>query len=107
MATAKSSSNIYAPVEKVFEYVQPETLLEIWPSFVEVKNVKELSNGGYSWEWVDKMAGMRFNGASEDTCQRQLEMGMARCLKYKSYPESPLPGMEDRILARANASNFI
>ena len=67
MATAKSSININAPVEKVFEYVQPETLPEIWPSFVEVKNVKELPNGGYSWEWVYKMAGMRFNGASEDT----------------------------------------
>jgi hypothetical protein len=34
---------------------------------VEVSNIKELPNGGYSWDWVYKMAGMRFNGASTHT----------------------------------------
>ena len=67
MATVKSSGTINAPVEKVFEYVKPENLPEIWPSLVEVKNVKELPNGGYSWDWVYKMAGMRFNGSSVHT----------------------------------------
>ena len=67
MATVKSSGIINAPVEKVFEYVAPENLPEIWPSLVEVKNVKELPNGGYSWDWVYKMAGMRFNGSSVHT----------------------------------------
>jgi uncharacterized membrane protein len=65
MATIKSSITINAPVEKVFEYTTPENLPEIWPSLVEVKNVKELPNGGYSWDWVYKMAGMSFNGSSE------------------------------------------
>jgi uncharacterized membrane protein len=65
MATIKSSITINAPVEKVFEYTKPENLPEIWPSLVEVKNVKELPNGGYSWDWVYKMAGMNFNGSSE------------------------------------------
>jgi uncharacterized membrane protein len=65
MATIKSSITINAPVEKVFEYTKPENLPEIWPSLVEVKNVKELPNGGYSWDWVYKMAGMSFNGSSE------------------------------------------
>jgi uncharacterized protein YndB with AHSA1/START domain len=67
MATIKSSVTINAPVEKVFEYAKPEYLPEIWPSLVEVKNIKELPNGGYSWDWVYKMAGMKFNGSSEHT----------------------------------------
>ncbi|MGB3702887.1 MAG: SRPBCC family protein [Anaerolineales bacterium] len=65
MATIKSSITINAPVEKVFEYTKPGNLPEIWPSLVEVKNIKELPNGGYSWDWVYKMAGMKFNGSSE------------------------------------------
>ncbi|MES0361259.1 MAG: SRPBCC family protein [Anaerolineales bacterium] len=67
MATIKSSITINAPVDKVFEYAKPENLPEFWPSLVEVKNVKELPNGGYSWDWVYKMAGMRFNGSSVHT----------------------------------------
>ncbi|MFC2054593.1 SRPBCC family protein [Chloroflexota bacterium] len=68
MATIKKSIKINAPVEKVFEYVaKPEILPEIWPSLVEVKNIKELPNGGYSWDWVYKMSGMRFTGFSEST----------------------------------------
>ena len=65
MATIKSSITINAPVEKVFEYTKPGNLPEIWPSLVEVKNIKELPGGGYSWDWVYKMAGMKFNGSSE------------------------------------------
>ena len=65
MATIKSSITINAPVEKVFEYTKPGNLPEIWPSLVEVKNVKELPGGGYSWDWKYKMAGMSFNGSSE------------------------------------------
>ena len=67
MAKIESSVTINAPVEKVFEFVRPENLPEIWPSLVEVSNIKELPNGGYSWDWVYKMAGMRFNGASTHT----------------------------------------
>ena len=67
MATIKSSIFITAPVEKVFEMAKPEFLPEIWPSLVEVKNIKELPNGGFSWDWVYKMAGMRFNGSSVHT----------------------------------------
>jgi uncharacterized membrane protein len=65
MATIKSTITINAPVEEVFEYGRPENLPEIWPSLVEVKNVKELPNGGFSWDWTYKMAGMSFKGSSE------------------------------------------
>jgi uncharacterized protein YndB with AHSA1/START domain len=67
MATIKSSITINAPVEKVFEMAKPEFLPEFWPSLVEVKNIQELPNGGFSWDWVYKMAGMRFNGSSVHT----------------------------------------
>ena len=68
MATIKKSIKINAPVEKVFEYAnKPENLPEIWPSMIEVKSIKELPNGGYSYDFVYKMAGMRFTGSSEDT----------------------------------------
>ena len=67
MATAKNSIKINAPAEKVFEYLTPENLPGIWPSLVEVKNIIELPNGGYSWDFVYKMAGMRFTGSSENT----------------------------------------
>ena len=67
MGTMKKSITINAPVEKVFEYAEnPENYPEIWPSLVEVKNIKELPNGGHSFDWVYKMAGMRLNGSSEN-----------------------------------------
>ncbi len=67
MARVEKSITINAPVEKVFEFVRPDNLPEIWPSLVEVSNVQELPTGGYSWDWVYKMAGMRFTGASKHT----------------------------------------
>ena len=67
MAIAKNSIKINAPVEKIFEYLKPEVLPEIWPSLVEVKNIEELPNGGHSWDWKYKMAGMNFSGTSENT----------------------------------------
>lgn len=67
MARIEKSIKINAPVEKVFEFAIPENLPEIWPSLVEVSNVKELPNGGYRWDFVYKMAGMRFDGSSKHT----------------------------------------
>lgn len=60
---------INAPVEKVFTYLSdPSNLPEIWPSLVEVKDVKQLPEGvGSSYRWVYKMAGMRFEGTTEVT----------------------------------------
>ena len=67
MATVKKSIAISAPVEKVFEYINvPSNLTEIWPSMVEAKDVQRLPNGGNRFRWVYKMAGMSFEGISED-----------------------------------------
>ena len=34
---------------------------------VEVKDVQRLPNGGHSYTWVYKMAGMRFEGTDQET----------------------------------------
>ena len=68
MAKVEKTITINAPVEKVFSYVEePTNLPEIWPSLVEAKDVQRLPNGGTSFRWVYKMAGVRFEGTSEDT----------------------------------------
>jgi len=57
---------IKAPVSEVFAYLEdPLHLPEIWPSMVEVKDVKPLPGGGYRYGWLYKMAGMRFEGETE------------------------------------------
>jgi uncharacterized membrane protein len=67
MAKLKGTISIHAPVEKVFGYMaDPTNLPEIWPSMVEVKDVKKTPDGAVSgYNWVYKMAGMRFEGTSE------------------------------------------
>jgi uncharacterized membrane protein len=68
MATVKKSLTINVPADMIFGYIHnPTNLLEVWPSFVEAKDVQSLPNGGHSFRWTYKMAGMRFEGATEDT----------------------------------------
>ena len=67
MVKTEKNITIKAPVEKVFSYIsEPTSLPEIWPSLVEIKDVKPLPNGGHSNRWVYKMAGVRLEGSSED-----------------------------------------
>jgi uncharacterized membrane protein len=68
MATFSKSITINAPIEKVFKYsAEPSNLPEIWPSMIEAKVIERLPNGGNKAQFVYKMAGMRFEGISEDT----------------------------------------
>lgn len=63
MAKIEKSLLINAPVEKVFDFMaQPENLPVVWPSLQEVRNVQPLPNGGYTYDWTYKMAGIRFEG---------------------------------------------
>ena len=67
MVKVKKEITIKAPVEKIFGFIsEPIHLPEIWPSLVEVSDVKRLPNGGTSNRWVYKMAGMHLKGTSED-----------------------------------------
>ena len=66
MKQIKKNVRINAPVARVYEYLtQPTNFLEIWPSMIEVTNVTRSADGSHSFDWVYKMAGMRFNGHSE------------------------------------------
>jgi len=68
LAKLEKSININAPAAKIFEYVNvPTNLPEIWPSMLEAKDVEPLPNGGNSFHWVYKMAGMRSKGTSANT----------------------------------------
>jgi len=66
MKKISKTVNINAPVEKVFAYMEnPAHLPEIWPSILEVSNILDEGDGKKSYDWVYKMAGMKFNGHSE------------------------------------------
>jgi len=68
MAKITRSISINAPVEKVYAFMtDPTNLPEVWPSMIEVKDVQPSPAGGYNFGWVYKMAGTRFEGASETT----------------------------------------
>jgi uncharacterized protein YndB with AHSA1/START domain len=67
MANVERSIVIQAPVEKVFGFAaDPSHLPEFWTSMIEVKDIQPLANGGHRFRWVYQMAGMRFEGTSDD-----------------------------------------
>jgi len=82
MAKLTKTIIINAPAEKVFAYaIVPTNLPEIWPSMVEVKDVQPSTAGGYNYGWVYKMAGMRFEGASETTEYIQNKRTVVKSIK--------------------------
>jgi len=57
---------IEAPPGKIFNFViRLNNLTKLWPSLMEIKNEKLLSNGGYCADWKYKMAGIQLKGKSE------------------------------------------
>ncbi len=65
MAKLTKSITIDAPVEKVFGYVsQPTNLPEIWPSLIEIKDVKHLPDGRTTDSWTYKMVGIHLKGTT-------------------------------------------
>ncbi len=66
MAEIVKEITIKAPPEKIFcFFMKSENRLKIWPSLMEIKNEKQLPNGGYQADWVYKIAGVYFGGTSE------------------------------------------
>jgi uncharacterized membrane protein len=66
MQRLEKSDFINVPIDEVFDYWKdPENRPEVWPSLVEVKDVQQLPGGGHTWNWVYKLAGVRFEGHSE------------------------------------------
>lgn len=67
MQRLEKTGFINAPVEEVFDYWKnPENQPEVWPSLVEVKDVQKPPGVGSTWKWVYKLAGIRFEGQSEN-----------------------------------------
>ena len=67
MARVEREITVIAPIDDVYEYLlNPVNLPEFWPGVVEVSNTRKLPNGGYSGDFIYKMAGMRFEGHGED-----------------------------------------
>ena len=57
-----------APLEKIYDFlIKPSNLPRIWPSLLEVTDVKLLPNGGYSDKYLYKMAGIRLRGTAKCT----------------------------------------
>jgi len=68
MAKIDKTIIIHTPVEKIFKYMaDPYNLMEIWPAMDDIRNVTPNPNGGANFEWTYKMAGVKFDGASETT----------------------------------------
>ena len=66
MVELKKHIEINAPVEKVFGFLEePNNFVEIWPSMQEVRNVEEQPEGGQTFDWTYKMAGIKFQGSSK------------------------------------------
>ncbi len=69
MEKISKSIRIHVPVADVFDHLSnPVNLLEIWPSMVEVNNPVVSATGAHTFDWVYKMAGVRFHGRA-DTVQ--------------------------------------
>lgn len=66
MTNIRKSIRINAPVDRVYEFMSnPENLVEVWPNMIEVSNVQTKPDGGRSYDWVYKMAGMKFHGHAD------------------------------------------
>ena len=98
MVQIKKSIEIDAPVEEVFEFFSnPENLPEVWPSMVEVSNVDHGPDGHRGFDWVYKMAGIRFRGHSETLEWKENERVVSRNKEgIKSTFTYDYEGIDDR-----------
>ena len=67
MERISRSTTVHARVEDVFHFLEDKTHFpEFWPSMMDVSDVHDLPNGGKSYHWTYKMAGLRIEGDSEE-----------------------------------------
>jgi uncharacterized membrane protein len=64
----EKSVTISAPLEQVFDYVADRSHLPtIWPSLIDLTDLKRQSSGGSTFKYTYKMAGLRLEGMGEDS----------------------------------------
>lgn len=86
MITIRRSVSIKAPLDRVYEFMTtPENLPTIWPSMIEVNNVSRKPDGAHSFDWVYKMAGIKFKGHSDT---KEVEKNKRIVLKNEKGIES-------------------
>lgn len=96
MTTIDKSIFIDAPVARVFEYVNdPNNMPAVFPSLIEVKKVKTRADDTREFDWVYKMAGIRFEGHAETTELKRNERlvlenegGIASTFSYRFEPKN-------------------
>lgn len=67
MLKFQKSIVIHAPVQQVFDYVANWShLATIWPSLIEVKDLKRLPSSGSTFKYAYTMAGLHLEGKGED-----------------------------------------
>jgi len=67
MAKLTRKATIHAPVDEVYHFLEDKTHFpEFWPSMLEVSDIRDLPTGGKHFHWAYKMAGIRFEGDSDD-----------------------------------------
>ena len=67
MSKVLRRTTIHAPAETVFQYLEDKTHFpEFWPSMIEVSDIRSLPSGGKHFHWVYKMAGVRFEGDTDE-----------------------------------------
>lgn len=68
MATAARSIDIHATPEEVWEYLRtPANIVEWWPGCEAIHDVAPQSDGGFTFQWIDKPAGVTCRGEIEET----------------------------------------
>lgn len=66
MERVRRDAFIEAPPARIFDWLaDPEHLRQVWPSMVEVSNVRIGPDGSHSFDWVYRMAGIRFHGHAD------------------------------------------
>lgn len=85
MHRLKNSIEIAARPERVYELIAtPQNLPRIWPSMIDVSNVQQRPDGGMTFDWLYKMAGLHFRGRSES-----VRMEPNKLLEFKNASGIP------------------
>jgi uncharacterized protein YndB with AHSA1/START domain len=67
MLKLSKTITIAAPPEKVFDVISDTANIpEIWRNLSNVRNLKQIPNGGHSFQFDYSMAGIRIEGSSKD-----------------------------------------
>ena len=67
MSKVVRRTTIHAPADEVFKYLEDKNHFpEFWPSMMEVSDIRDLPTGGKHFHWVYKMAGVRFEGDTDE-----------------------------------------